>query len=427
MKTLYLQNYKGFSEAFLPFQDVNFFVGENSTGKTAILNLLKLISGPAFWFDPDFNCDDVELGFFSEIINQSATKIKCFKIGINFNVEKKDGNNNMYSLFTFINKNGIPKISYYKTTIDSKTVLAHICEKTVRYKVKSFTNEVFDEWVKDDKFDDNYRTLSLPREAKELPFGVINNILHMQVQGGIDKIPDKKKLSISINTVFDRLIWCAPIRAKVKRTYDGFKQKYSPEGEHIPALLKAIFQEKDKVKQKSIITILEKFGSDSSLFDKIRVKTLGKGVGVPFEIDLVYGKTIANITNVGYGISQILPLLIEILTSKNDFFALQQPEVHLHPRAQAAFGEFILNSYLSNHNKFIIETHSDYTIDRFRYSLGTSKNESKPTSQIVFFERNSIGTKLSCIPIQKSGAYSEVQPDSFKQFFIDEELKMLSL
>ena len=43
MKTLYLDNYKGFVKTFIPCLDVNFFVGENSTGKTAILNLLNII------------------------------------------------------------------------------------------------------------------------------------------------------------------------------------------------------------------------------------------------------------------------------------------------------------------------------------------------------------------------------------------------
>ena len=55
MKTLYLDNYKGFVKTFIPFLDVNFFVGENSTGKTAILNLLNILSTPSFWISPEFN------------------------------------------------------------------------------------------------------------------------------------------------------------------------------------------------------------------------------------------------------------------------------------------------------------------------------------------------------------------------------------
>ena len=68
MRTLYLDNYKGFVKTFIPFLDVNFFVGENSTGKTAVLNLLNILSSPKFWISPEFNNETVELGYFDEIV-----------------------------------------------------------------------------------------------------------------------------------------------------------------------------------------------------------------------------------------------------------------------------------------------------------------------------------------------------------------------
>ena len=85
MKTLYIDNYKGFSDTFIPFLDVNFFVGENSTGKTSILNLLNILSETAFWFRPDFNNRQVELGYFDEIINQCSNNKTYFTIGIEYN------------------------------------------------------------------------------------------------------------------------------------------------------------------------------------------------------------------------------------------------------------------------------------------------------------------------------------------------------
>ena len=41
MKTLYIDNYKGFVDTYIPFEDVNFLVGNNSTGKTSIVNLIR--------------------------------------------------------------------------------------------------------------------------------------------------------------------------------------------------------------------------------------------------------------------------------------------------------------------------------------------------------------------------------------------------
>ncbi|MCC8198228.1 MAG: AAA family ATPase, partial [Tannerellaceae bacterium] len=130
-------------------------------------------------------------------------------------------------------------------------------------------------------------------------------------------------------------------------------------------------------------------------------------------------------TNVGYGVSQILPLLIEPLTSTSDLFSYQQPEVHLHPKAQVAFGDFIFDSFIINKNRFIIETHSDYILNRFRYAMSKSKIDKEIDAKILFFERNSSGTNLISIPINKNGKFEEELPESYINFFIDEELKML--
>ena len=53
MPTIYLNNFRGFKKSYLTLTDVNFLVGENSTGKTSILKLIKLLSDPRFWFTFD--------------------------------------------------------------------------------------------------------------------------------------------------------------------------------------------------------------------------------------------------------------------------------------------------------------------------------------------------------------------------------------
>src|SRR5690606_20101145 len=103
------------------------------------------------------------------------------------------------------------------------------------------------------------------------------------------------------------------------------------------------------------------------------------------------------------------------------WFALQQPEIHLHPRGQAAFGDFVLKSAMNDKKNFIIETHSDFTIDRFRLKLNKcskSEESQQVKSQIVFFHRNNGTNELTCIPIQPDGSLPENQPKEFRDFFI---------
>ena len=113
------------------------------------------------------------------------------------------------------------------------------------------------------------------------------------------------------------------------------------------------------------------------------------------------------------------------MVRENSTLVIQQPEVHLHPKAQAALGEFIYNIHIFEKQNFLIETHSEYLINRFR--IISSKNKEKNIdSQVIFFERTDKGNKIHVIEIH-NGQYSENQPASFSDFFIKEELKLLEI
>ena len=98
IKTLFLENYKGYKRVFLPLVDVNFFVGENSSGKTAVLNLLYLIHQPDFWLSGNLNSNEVELGYFEEIINKFSNDLESFSIGL----EVLEQPNETLSYFRFL-------------------------------------------------------------------------------------------------------------------------------------------------------------------------------------------------------------------------------------------------------------------------------------------------------------------------------------
>lgn len=77
----------------------------------------------------------------------------------------------------------------------------------------------------------------------------------------------------------------------------------------------------------------------------------------------------ANLADVGFGVSQILPVLIQgLLTPRGSLFAVQQPEIHLHPDAQAGLADFFL--FLSSMGiRCLVETHSEYLLVRMRRRL----------------------------------------------------------
>ena len=74
--------------------------------------------------------------------------------------------------------------------------------------------------------------------------------------------------------------------------------------------------------------------------------------------------TTVNIADVGFGVSQVLPILLEGLRMpKGHTLILEQPEIHLHPKLQMQMADYFISLALSQ-KKVIIETHSDHIVNR---------------------------------------------------------------
>jgi len=416
---LYLNNYKGFDDVFIPIREVNFFVGENSTGKTSILKLLEILSSPRFWIDPVFNTSEVELGYFSEIVNKISGNGKSFSLGVSYDNEEENDRYNGFFWMKFIEKDSTPMLSEFKFIIDNVSVWCfNIKEASIEYRTKNINNNVlFKEWVKDfNYFDDNEK--SNIRVLPNSPFYKLYSEIENKIKGN----KHDGFSSFITPRPYNRFYWIAPIRAKAKRWYESYKLSYSPEGDHTPLLLYKILTSKSK-KSEKYLTMLREFGEKSGLFDDVTVN--GAKKEKPFALQIHYGKLSVNLTNVGYGVSQVLPLLVELVTSQKKSFAIQQPEVHLHPKAQAAFGDFIFQIASKNKNRLILETHSEYMINRFRYALST--NKAKLKAQVLYFKRDVNGTRVYELPINSKGRFEGDNTTEYMKFFLEEELRMLEI
>lgn len=71
-----------------------------------------------------------------------------------------------------------------------------------------------------------------------------------------------------------------------------------------------------------------------------------------------------NIVDVGFGVSQTVPIIVQALIMKKDeTLILEQPEIHLHPQMQMRMADFLLAQALTRKN-MIVETHSDHIVNR---------------------------------------------------------------
>lgn len=102
-----------------------------------------------------------------------------------------------------------------------------------------------------------------------------------------------------------------------------------------------------------------------NVFDlKMRVDNIND---VIHKITVIQDGVELEITDVGFGISQVIPILVQAFISPpGSITIIEQPEIHLHPRMQAWLVDALIEEALSSQKRFIIETHSEAIIRRIR-------------------------------------------------------------
>jgi len=116
--------------------------------------------------------------------------------------------------------------------------------------------------------------------------------------------------------------------------------------------------------------------------------------------------------NVGVGVSQILPIVVQaILMTPGEVLLLEQPELHLHPAPQQRLAEFFL-TLVKTGRQLIVETHSEYLVTRLR-RCAIETPEVVEKFKIIFAEKDANhGTRYIPIFVDDFGALS-TWPDGF--------------
>lgn len=121
------------------------------------------------------------------------------------------------------------------------------------------------------------------------------------------------------------------------------------------------------------------------------------------------------IADVGFGVSQVLPVLVLGLLSETDSILIfEQPEIHLHPRAQARLGELLV-CLAKTGRRVLIETHSDHLINRLRRVVAEDLSDQlSDLVSIVFVTppANGEGAKLEPLRVNEEGLI-ENWPEDF--------------
>lgn len=162
----------------------------------------------------------------------------------------------------------------------------------------------------------------------------------------------------------------------------------------------------------AVIDWLQYLGVASS----VRSRDRGK-LGHELKVGLSHSDSTHDLTHVGVGVSQVLPILVMCLLADTDStLVFEQPELHLHPKVQTLLGDFFLSTALCD-KQCIVETHSEYFIDRLRFRIAAASAEDELGNQtkIYFVEKPSQESSFHEVVINEYGAISDWPKGFFDQ------------
>ena len=465
MHSITIENFRCFGERQTArLAPLTLLVGENSTGKTSFLALLRALNDFSHNDVPDFKKPPYDLGSFDEIAHYRGgrggraerfsveitdlpariSRQSTWKLTIRFGKDPKGtAPAPVYQRFSLCGK-GEKEDTWIAVDFESPFVkigtrrgtwnMPGVHDSFRRNRLGPSIMNILD-WV----------VISFPIII-ESPCKFADTYKPEEGDPSITKkdLQDLHPLNVETFERFRRgnllhVFASAPVRSTPHRTYDPAISALDPEGTYVPMLLAELSSQQPEVWAK-LKQRLENFGSSSGLFDEIRIRRLGKLHGSPFQVEMrKYGRTRTkgpwrNLVDVGYGVSQTLPIITELLRDDAEQqrpesphprqFLLQQPEVHLHPSAQAALGSLFCQ-LAGPRRQLIVETHSDNLMDRVCMDVRDGVSHLKPEDvSILFFERRGLDVRIHSLRLDQQGNILGA-PDGYRQFFMDEVTRSL--
>lgn len=207
--------------------------------------------------------------------------------------------------------------------------------------------------------------------------------------------------AISKNFKNDNINYVSPLRAHPKRYYfldksNNVANVNTFDGDAIAEILK-----ENSVLSKKVNKWLERFNLHADV--KHLHNIIHRLVIRQNSLDL-------DITDVGFGISQILPVIIQgLLSKKKSLTLIEQPEIHLHPKMQAELADLFCDIALEDSKivkYLLIETHSEYLLKRLRRRISEgSLSKDMVSIYLVNPSADSNGSEIKELPISESGQF----------------------
>lgn len=443
-----IENFKCFqSETEIELGKLTLLTGANSSGKSSIIySILGAIQSGEFPFQFSTNGKYVNMGDFNEIVFNHLRKNEI-KLSYSF----KNGEiHNIETIWSEDTNNNLPKLSelnatseYFKLNIKyekKKYVINFKYDPEKDPQNKFISKEFYKKFLtnmtdlldyvkpsksKKEKIEDNDKDFSKildemtkPQDIKNLRIDEItfSNENLLIEKGGIklqqifDSIA-KLFLNFDKNINFISSFRLHPDRGYLETSKADLKVNNDGRG-YLDQIMS--WENKKSKKLNDLISILR----DLNLLYEIKPKRT-EGGKYDLLIKTKKDGVFTSLYDVGFGISQFLPIVVsDLQLSKNSTLFIAQPEIHLHPSIQSSFGDYLVKQINEQNKKYVIETHSEYLINKIR--LAIVKEEIKEEDVKIIFVDNQLDETITYkISFNKQGQIINAPENFFKTYMMD--------
>jgi len=412
LRRIGLSNFKCWKALDIELAPITLLFGANSSGKSAILQSLLMLKQTAQSFDPGQHInfggterDYVDLGSYRDLANEHDTECK---LGVRlawdssrsgyFRTHYDDGAA-VFHEYTFrsITYNAvwgldstiyIEKLRYDTEFVDSPTQWIDVRrENADKYHWTSSSTD----------FNEDRPPVSSPSSCYILPWEITSR--------PPSAVWDSSSLLAGeFVRLFDSVEYLGPLRIRPQRFYlwtGTNPDKINSDGANaIEALIAS--SRSDEVLAQGVASGI----TGMELVDAFGIRTINESRGL-YEVTATIGGVESSLSDVGFGVSQILPVITMLMfVPKGSIILLEQPELHLHPNAQAALADLMLDVAEKRNLQLIIESHSEHIVRRLQRRIAeASPAFAKPENIKMYY----------CQPGEGGATIDEVVVDRFGQ------------
>lgn len=428
LKSLDLTNFKAWRELQIALGKVTGLFGTNSSGKSSLLQFLLLLKQTKNATDRGLVLD---FGGPTNLVNLG-----------NYQTLVHQGNQALYIDWTLdwmlpkplrVNDpNGSREVRFKGESLQESSRVewkgSHLSARYVKYR---FDDTVFtiepraDESSRFELRSEGRKPLSFVRNQGRgwaLPSPVKTHLFPDQARTYFQNTGFLSLFEAEYEALMDRIFYLGPLREHPQREYHWSGARptdVGPRGERtIDAILAATArgEKRNLALRKRYMKFQEMIAywlRELGLIDSFRIKEIAPRSNL-YQVRVRRDRTSSEtmLTDVGFGISQILPVLVLLYyVPEGSIVLMEQPEIHLHPSVQSGMADVMLAVAKRRGVQIIVESHSEHLLRRFQRRVAEGSMSSSDL-KLYFVNTKRGAAELNDLKLNEWGGI-ENWPDKF--------------